>query len=114
MAVSATLVRDIAPELASESDSRIELFIDFAKLNVNEPVWGDKYDLGVAVYTAHLLTMSNSGGGLGGGAVVSEKVGDLARSYAAPKNSNDSLELTTYGKWFLQMRRTLLITPLCL
>lgn len=104
-------VKIIAPELASESDARIELFIDLAKLSVNESVWGDKYELGVAVMTAHLMTMANSGGA-GVGPVTSEKVGDLSRSYAAG-DANDTLMSTAYGKWFVQLRKELVITPLC-
>lgn len=114
MAVDAQFVKDVAPDLASESDTRISLFIDFAKLSVNEAVWGAKYDLGVAVMAAHLLTISSAGGATGGLAVTQEKVGDLSRSYAAPSgDAIDSLQGTAYGRWFLQLRKSLVITPLC-
>jgi hypothetical protein len=106
------LVRDIAPELAAASDERVSLFIGFAESMVNSNVWGSKTDQGVAVLTAHLLTMSNRGGN--GGAVVSEKVGDLSVNYSAPKNGDDDLESTAYGKWFLRLRRSLPITPITL
>lgn len=111
MAADAAMVVNIAPELADEDSSRIDLFLGFAALSVNESVWGTKYDLGVAVMAAHLLTMANRGGN--GGPVTSEKVGDLARSYGQ-MGDKDSLMATSYGQWFVQLRKTLPITPLCL
>lgn len=113
MAVDSAYVIDVAPELVDVSVSRIDRFIDFAKLSVNESVWGTKYDLGVAVMTAHLLTVSGRSGS--GGPITSEKVGELAQSYGQVNVSGDEyLATTSYGQWFLQLRRTIPITPLCL
>lgn len=111
MAADSAMVIDIAPELADEDSSRIYRFIEFAALSVNETIWGSKYDLGVAVMAAHLLTMAGRGGT--GGPVTSEKVGDLSRSYGQ-MGDKDSLMATSYGQWFVQLRKTLPITPLCL
>lgn len=112
MAADAKMVRDIAPELKAEDDGRIDTFLGFAALSVNANVWGDKSDLGVAVMAAHLLTLSNRGGV--SGAVTSEKVGDLARSYSSTKASDETLMSTSYGSWFIQLRKSLPITPVCL
>lgn len=111
MAATPDMVLSIAPELADTFiPSRIVTFIGFAQLNVNRSVWGDKADLAEAVMAAHLMTLSSRGGQ--GGVVTQEKVGDISRSYAKPEGDDESLSTTSYGQWFLQMRRTLTITPI--
>lgn len=105
MAVDASFVKDIAPDLASEVDARVERFIELAALSVNRTTFGAKADLATAVYAAHLMTLSNRGGAAAG-PVVSERVGDVSRSYAAPSTKDDgALDSTNYGKWFKQIRR---------
>jgi len=103
-------IKEFAPELQSESETRISMFIEFGKTFVNETKWANKFKLGHILITCHLITMANRGGQ--GGAVTSERVGELARSYGqASGNGTDELASTSYGQQFVMLRKTLLITP---
>lgn len=102
------------PEFASESDDRVQMFLDDATIFVNERVWGTRCDLGVAYLAAHLLAINNRGSGGASGPVTSEKVGDLQRSYAAPTASNldPTYASTTYGMEYVRIRKTIFTSPI--
>lgn len=106
MSVSAATVKNIAPEFEDQDDSRVDTFIGYAEMYVNTTTWGTKADYATALFTAHLMTISASGGSTG---VTSERVGDLATSYAV--NSSNDLGTTSYGKLFLTLRKSLVISP---
>lgn len=110
--VDAQLVKDIAPELASESDQRIELFIDIVKTRNDSDVWATKYDYAVALDAAHELTMANRSGS--GGPLTRQQVGDVSVAYGEFKGGEYSspYDLTSYGQMYLNLRKTLLITPM--
>lgn len=112
MAATTQSVKDLAPELADVEDARIQVFLDYALLTINANIWGAKADFGQTLLAAHLLTMSNRGGS--GGAVTSEKVGDLSRSYGNPDMDGTTYSATSYGQMFMQLLKTLDTTPLCL
>lgn len=106
--VDKSFVIDVAPELSTQPDSRFERFIPIASSQVPSAVWGDQTDFAIALLTAHYMSAFSTGGR---GQVVSEKVGDLARSYANNTSSDDSLMSTSYGQQFVELRKTLVITP---
>jgi len=108
MAIDSTDVINVAPELSSVAVSRIDDFIAFAEPYINFDLWAEKADFAHALYTAHLLTLSNKGGATN---VTSEKVGDLSRTYADP-TAEQGLESTAYGTMFVAARRSLLISPI--
>lgn len=119
MAITAADVIDIAPEFASGDVARIARFIARAKLSVNESVFGRAYELAVAYLTAHMLavsTDSTAGGGSTSQITTSEKVGDLARTYADTSSSvasdDSALARTKYGQEFLRLRRQCVISPI--
>ena len=99
------------PEFSSvPNDARFATLLDFAEDDVNSNVWGDKTDRGIALLLGHMLatfdgTISTAGN------VTSEKVGDLARSYAEYTGDDTELGQTKYGREFLRVRKTLLISP---
>lgn len=104
------------PEFASESDPRIQLFIDDSVIILNSVYWGEKYDLGLSYLTAHYLTLANrsEAGSIssGGGAVASRNVDGVAVTYttAQPANESDAYYLTTtYGQRYLALRKTLAV-----
>lgn len=111
MSVTTQDLKKIAPELESESASRLQFFIDFAILNVNKSYFGDKTTTAVTLLAAHFLSMANRGGA--GGSVTSESVGDLSRSYAVPsgKVSESELATTAYGQMFMTILKSLSISP---
>lgn len=110
--VDAQLVKSIAPELQSESDTRIDLFIEIAKLRNDEDTWLTKYDYAVALDACHEITMANRAGS--GGPVTMEKAGQLSVSYGSFQSGKYQIpyELTSYGIMYINLRKTLLITPL--
>lgn len=108
MSISASTVTNLAPELSSQSEDRINYFITEAARYVNASIWGAKADFAHALYTAHLMTLAGLGGS---GTVSSERVGDMARTYAVDTSQN-SLMGSSYGQQFLAARKTLLISPM--
>jgi len=108
-------VIDVAPELSGESETRINRFIGLAKLSVSEDVWGAKADFATALLAAHYLTMATREGV--GGEVKRKRIGEAEIEYGLTGGGSTStdavheLNLTSYGKQFLQLRRTLVITP---
>ncbi|HCU25443.1 MAG TPA: hypothetical protein DF383_10540 [Deltaproteobacteria bacterium] len=121
MSVSSGDITAFASEFAAVPGATIDLYINLAKFSVNPNVWREKYDFGVILLTCHMLKLkkandaSSASGAIG--AVTSEKVGDLARSYgsiASAGGSTDpsSLGITNYGQEFLRLRRSLVITPM--
>ena len=109
MAVDLSEFKKMFPEFAGESNPRLQLFVDFAILNVNRTVWAEKADRAESLLTAHFLTLANRDGV--GGPVTSERVGDLSRNYGTIKSDNEDLAQTAYGQMFLTMMKTLPITP---
>ena len=108
MSINASTIRNLAPELTSQTDDRINYFITEAARYVNASIWGAKTDFAHALYTAHLMTMAGSGGA---GNVSSERVGDLSRTYSVDTSSG-SMSGTSYGQQFLSARKSLLISPM--
>jgi len=101
------------PEFDSEADVRIQMFIDDAAIVLNGVYWGDKYDLGLHYYAAHLLTAANSseaGSTTSKGPVTSRAVDGASVSYANVASENqadDFLASTIYGQRYLALRKTL-------
>lgn len=107
-----TEFRDLFPEFASQSDSRINLFLDQASLSINLGVWPPaKADVARAYLAAHLLATVGRGGTGPSGPVTSERVGDLARTYAAPAGGGSPYSSTAYGQEFERLRRSVLCSP---
>jgi hypothetical protein len=68
--------------------ARIQLYLTLAASRVSECAWGDSYDLGIALFTAHYLaTFGRAGtGGVTTGEMSSKKVGDVQVNYATTSN----------------------------
>jgi hypothetical protein len=112
-AVTASDVTNVATELASETSTRIDLFIGIAREYLCEEKWGTKAKTAIILYTAHLLTLANRGASGAVGGVTSEKVGELSRNYGSALGAEkDELAQTPYGMMLMQMRRGILITPI--
>lgn len=111
MAATPQKVLDIAPEFASVEEARIQTFLDYAALSINATVWGVKADFAQALLAAHYLTMSGRAGI--GGAVQMEKVGDLSRTYFGEAGT-ETLGDTSYGRWYLELRKSVVTSPVCL
>lgn len=87
---------------------------------VDEDIWGDKCTQGIATLAAHFIQLNRSvdNGGTGGGtgAITTEKVGDLQRSFAQPASSSPSddmaLSETSFGRMYQSLRKRLSRSPL--
>jgi hypothetical protein len=122
MSVSASDVKEYAPELAAVADTRVDKFIAYALLRINPSVWGDLADLATILLAAHMLTRTGNapGGGSSGarGAITQESVGDLSRSYEAPAGASSvstfesGLAATPYGLEYIELRKTMPVIPM--
>lgn len=114
----------LAPEFTSLNTSNptmIETMISTARSFINEDTFGETRGKTALIFVAsHLLTELSGEDGSGtsnvAGAVTMDKVGDLQRSYAAVDTSNLSasekmFSTTKYGRLFIQLRKTVHISP---
>lgn len=103
----------IAPEYANIDAERFNALKDIAKEFVTARVFGEKTNYATALYIAHILKVGERQGI--SGSVISERVGDVSRSYSDPNSNSSSgksgLEDTSYGKQFVAVRRSIVKTP---
>lgn len=72
-------------------------------------VWGDKLNMGQTLLAAHYAT-DLDGASSATGAVLSEKVGEVSRTYSdasAGGDADDDLTTTFYGRQYLRLMKTL-------
>lgn len=107
--------RIVFPEFASTSDARVQYYMDLAVAQVGKIAFGDCYAQAVYLITAHNLTMMDPSRATSG-SKSSEKAGDLAVSYdtSSGKGMDAMFNQTQYGKQFLQLRNSKVISPLVL
>ena len=96
--------RMIAPEFKEIADDVAEGYIDFYCSVLNKELYGNKYEMIAAYYLAHCLALNqlvaeggSSSATLVSGSIISEKEGDLTRSYSQ-NSAEDSFDKTIYGK----------------
>lgn len=100
------------------SDVRVQLFLDDATMQINPNAWGAKTDLGIYYLAAHMLAIDNATGFTGGtfGAVTSESVGQVSRSYGSGGYSSGAAEFgaTKYGVSYYRLWRMIPVSPVLL
>ncbi len=96
--IDRSYLSSVAPEFNCIDSGRLETLNTVADCWISETVFGDCAKYAKALVIAH---MANVGDLHGKGAVSSESVGDLSRSYATPKS--DYWNLTSYGSEFLRL-----------
>jgi len=96
--------RLLAPEYAATIDATVNKWLAMADLQAAETCFTDeRAAMAQALYAAHLLTLSTAGGAVG--AVVSEREGDLSRTYATIKGGDTLLGSTSYGQQYIDLTR---------
>ena len=96
--------RLLAPEFASVTDATVNSWLTMAgNLIVVGCLDAERAAMAQALYAAHLLTLSTAGGAVG--AVVSEREGDLSRTYATIKGGDTLLGSTSYGQQYIDLTR---------
>lgn len=113
-----TEFRSMFPEFADEQkypDIMLDTWSAVAVTQLNENRWGDLYNQGIRLYTAHNIVLSRKnlvaaekGKDPGGqsGILSSKSVGDVSGSYdthAVTFENAGNFNLTTYGRDFWQL-----------
>lgn len=107
------------PEFDSVDDTRVQMFIDDAVLELIQSVWDVYYDLGLFYLTAHYLalaTASNQGNGSSSavGPLSQATVGNVSASFAKKTPGTDSEEYynsTQYGQRYWKMMSQVATKP---
>jgi hypothetical protein len=106
------LLLTIYPETSELDSETRQIFIDIATKQAG--CLGDMTAEGIAYLAAHLIAISNIVSGGSGKEIISEKEGDLSRTYAATAvnsaPSDGGLGETTYGRQYLSIRDTQRLT----
>ena len=101
--------RLLAPEFANVSDSVVNVWNSLAVKFVNPGTLDeDTVTMAVALYAAHMLSLSLGSGQYGsnaGAAVTRAREGDLERYYSAVSGSTTWLGQTSYGRQYLEITR---------
>jgi len=102
MDVTLELLTALAPEFAGMTPERLTILNRVAALHVSDAVFGESADIAKAWVIAHMAKLADTGGA---GAVRSESVGDISRTYAAAADAT-YWNLTAYGQEFLSICKT--------
>ena len=95
--------RLLAPEYSATLDATVNQWLSVADLQAAETCFtDDRAAMAQALYAAHLLALSEGGAG---GAIVSEREGDLSRTYATIKGGDTVLGSTPYGQQYIELMR---------
>lgn len=96
MAITSSDVLLIAPELSTISGGQWTAILAQVTMQMDATAWGTWLDKGAVYLAAHLATMTKRVGTAG--AVQSESVGSVSRSYAVSSSVDGAaLRSTSYG-----------------
>lgn len=106
--------RVIAPEFNNMTDEEVTAMLELFAPMVSKNTFGTKYNLALAYFVAHILSLNNVYATVAGSSadgsvagVKREKEGDLEREYAIP-DASDYMSLlykTYYGRMYLQIMK---------
>ena len=106
--------RVIAPEFYEMTDEEVTEMLELFSPMVSKKTFGTKYNLAMAYFVAHILSLNNVYTSVTGASsdasvagVKREKEGDLEREYAIP-DASDYMSLlykTYYGWMYLQFMK---------
>jgi hypothetical protein len=108
MAVTVQTIRTRLPEFCAVDNQIIAAALASADACINRAQWGEnRADEGTIWLTGHLLVHLAEGSALNSGPITSEREGGLAIGYAVSEAFKDSAYgSTSYGRQFLELRRT--------
>lgn len=114
MSTVVDILKEIAPEFASEDAARLDLFVELAAARISAPVFGKVYPQALAYLAAHLLSVSarsaSAGAGGAAGPVTSATTGGVSVSFGQAQVSvsttDAALSTTGYGLEFLALRNS--------
>ena len=119
MSATADDLKILLPEFKDVPNDTVTLWITQACCFVDPNYWGDKADFATCLYAAHLMIYvggydgGQANGNVSTGPLRRERVGDLEREYGVSTSPNDenALLATNYGRQFIELRKTLVVTP---
>ena len=96
----------VFPEFASLPNvaAQVSGALNFMASDISAESFGSDYVKALMLLTAHWLILTGPQRSGGKGAVTSERVGDLSRSYQAA-NAMRTLDSTSYGQMFIRLAR---------
>ena len=97
-----------APSEYAADETLLTNLVSASQESLREDHYGDKYALAQALLALHWYTMGKRGGT--GGAITSEREGDLALSYAAPLSDHDLMS-TAWGAELKTLKRKVYFGP---
>lgn len=107
MAITASQLKATFPEFSAVAEATIDIWIAQAGNRIADAAWGVKRDDGALFLTAHLLKLSIDGSVHDAGPVSSEKTLSTSASYSVGDAfTNDALGSTSYGRYYIGLRRT--------
>lgn len=110
MSVTASQLKARLTEFASTLDATVTSAIDEAERRTNRDAWAGKADDAVLYLAGHILKVWALQSGTPAGAVMSESVGPISRTYAtSPVTSRENLATTAWGRMYLELRQTLFV-----
>lgn len=93
-------------------DSRFDVLVGIAETQINATVYGNHRAYAGALLVLHWIALEDRGTGAAGGAVKSEKEGQLARSYSdSMVGKNAYLSQTHWGMELARLQKTLIFNP---
>lgn len=99
--------RLLASEFAATDDATVNQWLTVAALFVSAACLdAERQNMALALYAAHLLSTSQktaAGGGSIQGPLLSEKEGDLQRTYGQIKGSDSPIGQTSYGQQYAEL-----------
>lgn len=103
MSITWANVQAIAPELTDTvvPVASQTVYLAIVDRQIDDDEWDDLADDGRRYLAAHLGTLYS--GGSAGGAVTSETLGPMSRSYGLPADVSGSLSTTKYGVFYLHL-----------
>jgi len=103
----------IAPEFASVDDERFNALKATAEEFVNEDLFKTRTNYAVALYIAHMLKIGQGQGVTG--EISERRVGEVSEKYQTSISTitgSTGLSQTSYGKQYLEVRKSIVRTPL--
>jgi hypothetical protein len=104
MAIVWNDVEAIAPQTSKALASTRVAVLLIVDAQIKDANWGALADVARRYLAAHLATLAMRGGN---GAVTSESLGAMSRSYAGALGMTGSLAQTSYGQEYLRMVKLL-------
>lgn len=117
MAARLATVADLPPEFDGVDSRDLLYWLRIAGVRISVDLWGDEASEAHALLASHLLKKASKGSdpATGRGPVTSERVGDVAASYAASSREVKGPHSSTiYGQQYDEMVAALVTTPIAI